>query len=407
MTDMTDSIRCENSIDAKPAMIYRAFTNATLLRQWLCDLASCDPRPGGRLYLWWGSGYYASGAFTQLEADRLIQFTYQGKDEPCSTEVTISMVPQKGKALVQIEHKGFGSDAGWEKARKNIRRGWEMGLENLASVLRSGEDLRVTRRPMIGVGLSDFSAEIAAQSGIPVTQGIRISSVVPEMGAAKAGLKENDVLVKLAGMPIAIYPDLVNALNEHRAGDTVEVAFYRGGELKQAQMVLSGRAQPPLPESTAEFANLLGQYHTALFAEVSACFEGVSAEEAAHCPTPGEWSAREVLAHLIQSERLSQDWITQLACDQEKWTDEFGENCQAYIQAILSVYPTVEALLEQLRNSMRETEALIRYLPAEFRERKASYWNLAASLLSDPGLHIHEHIAQIQAAITVAREMGG
>jgi uncharacterized protein YndB with AHSA1/START domain len=48
-------------VKTSPESVYDAFTNATQLREWLCNVATVVPRPGGRIYLWWNSGYYTSG----------------------------------------------------------------------------------------------------------------------------------------------------------------------------------------------------------------------------------------------------------------------------------------------------------------------------------------------------------
>ena len=64
----SDNLSFSQIINTDPENAYRAFTNATLLRGWLCNVASVVPRPGGRLYLWWESGYCTSGEFTTTES---------------------------------------------------------------------------------------------------------------------------------------------------------------------------------------------------------------------------------------------------------------------------------------------------------------------------------------------------
>jgi uncharacterized protein YndB with AHSA1/START domain len=38
-------------------MVYRAFTNSTALREWLCDTATVSPRLGGGFTAWNGYAY--------------------------------------------------------------------------------------------------------------------------------------------------------------------------------------------------------------------------------------------------------------------------------------------------------------------------------------------------------------
>ena len=42
-------LKFETYIPARPEQVFYAFTNASALREWLCDLATVDPRPGGRM----------------------------------------------------------------------------------------------------------------------------------------------------------------------------------------------------------------------------------------------------------------------------------------------------------------------------------------------------------------------
>ena len=77
----TQTFTFEQSIKASPAHIYHAFTNATALREWMCDVSTINPKPGGRLYVSWNSGYYASGEYTTLEKDKQVAFTWNGRNE--------------------------------------------------------------------------------------------------------------------------------------------------------------------------------------------------------------------------------------------------------------------------------------------------------------------------------------
>ncbi len=53
---MTQTLEFAVAVAAPPAEVFRAFTRATPLRDWLCDVALADARPGGRIYLWWNRG---------------------------------------------------------------------------------------------------------------------------------------------------------------------------------------------------------------------------------------------------------------------------------------------------------------------------------------------------------------
>ena len=401
----SQAVISKRTVNAPPAEAYRAFTRAVALREWMCDVATTDVRVGGRLYFWWNSGYYTSGEFTALEPDKEVAFTWHGRGEPGTTQVQVSFAATEGGTEVTLTHSGFGAGPEWDEPRQDSEHGWGIGLENLQSVLETGQDLRLVCRPMLGINLDEFNAEIAAKLGVPVTEGIRLVGVLEGMGAQAAGLQKDDVLVSLGGKPATDFPTLVNALQDRRAGDTVEVAFYRGGEKKTVAMKLSPRPLPEVPPTPAALAETMRKLYADFQAELTACLAGITEAEAAHHPAHGEWSALETLGHLIAVERENQTWITDLLNDDERWSDRF-ENpaaAPARVGATAAAYPTLAALVEELRRSQAEVVAMLAALPPEFVAHKGSYWRLGTNLLQQPLDHVREHCAQVGAAVQAAR----
>lgn len=188
---------------AAPEQVFYAFTHATALREWLSDAATVIARPGGRVYLAWNSGYTTNGEFTRVEPGKGLGFTWRGRGEPGPTQVTVELKPEGEGTEISLTHAEIGTGEVWKGLEEKFRTDWTNALENLASVLETGIDQRIARRPMLGIFLNDFNAEIARQMGIPVTEGIRIDELMPGLGAEKAGLQKNDVLVSMAGMPLS------------------------------------------------------------------------------------------------------------------------------------------------------------------------------------------------------------
>ena len=145
-------------------------------------------------------------------------------------------------------------------------------------------------------------------------------------------------------------------------------------------------------------AEKIRQEYAEMQAELDKFFEGVSEEQAAFKPAPDAWSAKEVLAHLIQSERFQQSFAAELVNGYERQADGFGRNLDATIQATTSAYPTLEELLDGFKRSCAETCALFANLPGEFLDRKGSFWRLALAGLEWP-YHFDAHIEQMRASI--------
>jgi len=75
----------------------------------------------------------------------------------------------------------------------------------------------------------------------PGADGLRLSSVLPGTAAAKAGLRDGDVIVRLAGSPVDGFEDLRTAIGARRPGDTVSVLYLRDGEAHATSATLGTR----------------------------------------------------------------------------------------------------------------------------------------------------------------------
>jgi uncharacterized protein YndB with AHSA1/START domain len=390
-------------VKAPAEVVYRAFTNATALREWLCDVATVSPHPGGRLYLWWTSGFYTSGSFTQAEEGKKVAFTWFGRGEPAVTQVQVNFTPQDDGTLVTLAHSGIGSGEEWSQSTVEIEKGWENSLKNLVSVLETGEDQRFVMRPMLGIMLNDFNAKIAEQLGVPVSKGIRLSGTVDGMKAGEAGLQEDDIIVGMAGVEILDFDSIEKALSGYRAGDEIEVEFYRGSEKKSVMMELSKRPLPDIPASAKELANQVRTRYQEIEIQLDEFLEGVSEEEADFKSAPDTWSLKDNLAHLIQGERFNHIFIVELVGGHERFADDYGGNIDEFNQATIATFPTIQDLVQEYKRSMDETVQILIHLPNEFMARKGSYWRLAYNFLEQP-YHFYLHLDQMKATIEEARK---
>jgi len=396
------TLNFEQFIQASPEQIYYAFTNASALREWLCDYSSADPRPGGRLYLAWSSGYYTSGEYHTLEPGRKAVFSWMGKDDPGRSQVRLTLKRQNGGTHVRLMHSLPSQTARWEKTSQAIERGWQDSLDNLASVLETGLDLRLMRRPLLGIAISDYNAEVAQKIGVPCERGMRVDSLDETMGAYAAGLRPGDVVVSLAGQEIGSFTDLPAALSGKRAGEMVEVIYYRGAQKISAQMALSPRPIPTLPASPSELAQAARKMYDEIEAEYLAFFKDVSEEEASYHPGEDEWNAKEILAHLILCERYWQNFMAEIVTGQESWADDWGGNLHTQVRATVAAYPSLAEMLEAFQRAICETVAFYANLPEAFVNRKGSYWRVAHNAL-EAWEHYRTHLSQMRSTIMEAR----
>jgi len=396
------SVSAETFVQAPIKFAYRAFTNSTSLREWLCDVATVEPHPRGRMYLWWRGDFYSSGHYLALEENKCVKFRWFSNIDPAPTEVTVSLAEKDGGVSIRLDHE-VPDDGSWKEAAESFRKNWEDSLRNLKSVLESGIDLRIAERPMLGILPGDFTPEQAAALKVPVHDGMRIDGTVDGMGAQKAGLQRDDVLVGMAGKPITSdFNSLPTAIAGKKGGDSIEVVFYRGAEKKTVTMELSKRPMPDVPFDPAQLAKQAREIIEPALAELEKCFEGFSDEQAMQRPDPKEWSALEIVAHLIHGERFNTFFLTNLIDGYELVADGFGTNVNAQVEATVKVNPSIKLMLAELRRSVEEVLAYTALIPADFVANKGSYYRFGFNLLQ-PNFHIGAHMQQIKDALAAAK----
>ena len=398
MSGRTVKVKCQ--VHATVEQIFYAFTNATAMREWMCEVATVEPRLGGRFFVGWAEGYYGCGEYTLVEPGSGVGFSWLGRGEPGVSQVKVLWKPGKRVTRLTLTHTASSRSPKWAPILDNFQREWQHLLENLVSVLETGQDLRITRRPMLGINLSDFTAEQSAKLGVPVNEGLRLDAVVDGFGAKAAGLEKNDVIVGFNEKPVVNYGDFGNFIRTHQAGDVVAIEFYRGKDKKTLPVKLSARQIPEMPATAGELAETLKGLYQKVDEELVKLFEGVSEEQAGRKPAPKEWSAKEILAHIIHAERDTTSYLNDLIAGQERVSDSYADNFPGRVAATVVAYPTVSALLQQLKNCETETVAMIASIPDSFvKSRRGSFWRIAYQLVDIPE-HTRLHFPLIREAIT-------
>lgn len=77
---------------------------------------------------------------------------------------------------------------------------------------------------------SDSAPYLGVEINSSFAGGAYVASVSEGGPAEKAGLKSGDIIISFDGTKITGYGDLVNAINSHKAGDTVNLGIYRNGK---------------------------------------------------------------------------------------------------------------------------------------------------------------------------------
>jgi len=96
----------------------------------------------------------------------------------------------------------------------------------------------------LGVRVTDTTEQLRKSLGVEADHGVLVMEVQSHGPAERAGLRAGDVLTQVAGERIASANDVLDALENRHAGETVRVEYVRGGTPATASVTLA-RAEPP------------------------------------------------------------------------------------------------------------------------------------------------------------------
>jgi uncharacterized protein YndB with AHSA1/START domain len=392
----TRTLTLTRTTHAPVKQLYNAFLSRDGVYYWLSDDAHIQAAVGGHILLVWDNGaQHAYGRFTELEPEKHIAFNLQEQNTP---EIDVDVTIKETDSIVTITLTLTGILS--EETAARLEKDWNARMDNLVSFVETGADLRVTRRVIIGIFPANLDENTAKRLGVPVNDGVRVTGLVDGYSAQQAGLKTDDVIVEFAGNAAGQDKPMFRSVADKKPGDTVEVVYYRGAEKRTATMTLKGYPVPPMPADFSALAENTAQLCRDLDSEMTALFEEVTEAEAEKKPAPEEWNVKEVLAHLILSERWRHHWLGGFVQGPE--VQGYTANATLRLAAVITVHPTLKDLTAEFNRSMQETVALLRAFPVENQERRANLWWIVFEL-GGMAQHTRGHFEQIKAAITAAR----
>jgi serine protease Do len=155
-------------------------------------------------------------------------------------------------AMLKVEAKGL-VPVSWDDSKAAPVGHWvasagtserPVGIGVVSVPLRKGgRDL--SRSGYLGILLAEATEE----------GGVKISEVMPDTAAAKAGLKANDVVLLLGGKPVKDVPGFIESVGEHKPGEEVVLRIKRGDQEKEIKATLGKR---PADATRADIQNTMG-----------------------------------------------------------------------------------------------------------------------------------------------------
>ncbi|WP_409296341.1 S1C family serine protease [Peribacillus sp. SCS-26] len=195
------------------------------------------------------SGSVTQGVISGLERTIEIDVNQDGavdwNSEVIQTDAAINP-GNSGGALVNLKGQVIGINS-MKIAQQSVEGiGLSIPINTAIPVIEDLERYGEVRRPYMGVDLrsveqiSQYHQQNTLKLPSKVTSGVAIVDVQSGSPAAKAGIKELDVIVEMDGEKIKDVAELRQHLyNKKKIGQSMKIKLYRAGKLQEVTMNLS------------------------------------------------------------------------------------------------------------------------------------------------------------------------
>lgn len=152
-----------------------------------------------------------------------------------------------GGPLVNIAGEVIGINSAIVHGAQNI--GFAIPINRAKKDLKDVAQFGKIKRPLLGLRYIPITTETKKRLGLSVDHGALVAGekipgrqgVLANSPAAKAGIKDGDIILAVNGQPIRESFSLEDALETSKIGDTMQVEFLRAGETMSANIVLEER----------------------------------------------------------------------------------------------------------------------------------------------------------------------
>ncbi len=134
-----------------------------------------------------------------------------------------------GGPLINLDGEVIGVNrAIYSSTGGNIGIGFAIPINSAKEILIELKKYGKVKRGYIGVGISQsFTDETAKKLGLQNNQGVLVGNVVKDSPAAKAGIKEGDVILMIDGKPVKDGLLLIQEINARKIGTSIKVTLWR------------------------------------------------------------------------------------------------------------------------------------------------------------------------------------
>jgi serine protease Do len=105
----------------------------------------------------------------------------------------------------------------------------------------------VNNSPYLGIGVQDIDADRAKALNLREVRGVEVTSVANESPAAKAGIKDGDVILEFNGQPVEGGEQLARFVRETPVGRQVKIGISRNGAVQTVTATVEARKSVMIP----------------------------------------------------------------------------------------------------------------------------------------------------------------
>ena len=149
-----------------------------------------------------------------------------------------------GGPLVNAAGEVIGINTATSTSAENM--GFAIPISSVKGMLKQLVETGKAERTYLGVYSAEITPEVAKAYNLPVNSGAYLyssstySAIVKDSPAAKAGLKDKDIVTKVNGVEVGKAGTLADLIGEYEPGDTVQLTVIREGNEIAVNVMLEG-----------------------------------------------------------------------------------------------------------------------------------------------------------------------
>ena len=197
----------------------------------------------------------------------------------------------------------------------------------------------VVQRAVLGVSFravdQAFIDQLGEQTGITQIGGVYVASVVEGGAAAKAGIREGDVIMTIEGVKVNDSATLMEQIGKRRPGDKVKVVYRRDGKSYSVDVTLQNRSgdTAPVERKDSDLSESLGGK-----------FVTASSSLCRHLGIRGGVQVQRILeGGLLQRARIKEEFIITHINDRPILSVDDLDRLSGKIESIDGIYPNGRA----------------------------------------------------------------